>query len=102
MLECVHRPPCPGCPRLGGMLAASPALEPLRELAGVHGITLEVMERPAQHYRVRSRLAVRGRVREPKVGLFEQGSTGSWTSRSASCTTRRPSHGGTRCAERTQ
>jgi 23S rRNA (uracil1939-C5)-methyltransferase len=74
MLECVHRPPCPGCPRLGGLLASSPALEPLRELAGVHGLTLEVMERPAQHYRMRSRLAVRGRVREPKVGLFEQGS----------------------------
>jgi tRNA/tmRNA/rRNA uracil-C5-methylase (TrmA/RlmC/RlmD family) len=56
------------------MLAASPALEPLRELAGVHGISVDVMERPAQGYRVRSRLAVRGRVREPKIGLFEQGS----------------------------
>jgi len=56
------------------MLAASPALEPLRELAAAHGVALDVLERPAQHYRVRSRLAVRGRVREPKVGLFEQGS----------------------------
>lgn len=74
MLECIHRPPCPGCPRLGAPLATSPALEPLRELAAAHDVPLEVMDRPARHYRMRSRLAVRGRVREPKVGLFEQGS----------------------------
>jgi len=74
MLACVHRPPCPGCPRLGESLAKSPALEPLREFASVHNVSLELMERPAQQYRMRSRLAVRGRVREPKVGLFEEGS----------------------------
>jgi tRNA/tmRNA/rRNA uracil-C5-methylase (TrmA/RlmC/RlmD family) len=33
-----------------------------------------VVDRPATHYRVRSRLAVRGRVREPQIGIFEQGS----------------------------
>lgn len=74
MLSCVHRPPCPGCPRLGESLATSPALEPLYGLAAEHGVVLDVLELPARHYRVRSRLAVRGRVREPKVGLFEQGS----------------------------
>jgi tRNA/tmRNA/rRNA uracil-C5-methylase (TrmA/RlmC/RlmD family) len=46
----------------------------LRKIASERGVPLEILERPAQHYRVRSRLAVRGRVREPKVGLFEQGS----------------------------
>jgi 23S rRNA (uracil1939-C5)-methyltransferase len=73
-LSCVHRPPCPGCPRLGDLLATSPALEPLRELGAQHGVAVEVLERPARGYRMRSRLAVRGRVREPKIGLFEEGS----------------------------
>ena len=74
LLSCVHRPPCPGCPRLGELLATSAALEPLRELAARYGVGLDVLERPARGYRARSRLAVRGRVREPKIGLFEEGS----------------------------
>lgn len=74
MLTCVHRPPCPGCPRLGESLASSPALEPLQKLASAHGLSIEVMERPAQRYRMRSRLAVRGLVRAPQLGLFEEGS----------------------------
>ena len=74
MLNCVHRPPCPGCPRLGESLATSPGLEPVRAFASEHGVALDVMERPTTRYRVRSRLAVRGRVREPKIGLFEEGS----------------------------
>ena len=55
-------------------MATSPALEPLRKFAGEQSVALDVLQRPAQNYRVRSRLAVRGRVREPKIGLFEQGS----------------------------
>ena len=74
LLSCVHRPPCPGCPRLGEGLATSKGLDPLRELAARTGLALDVLERPVRGYRVRSRLAVRGRVREPKVGLFEEGS----------------------------
>jgi tRNA/tmRNA/rRNA uracil-C5-methylase (TrmA/RlmC/RlmD family) len=55
-------------------LSGSPALEPLRALATQNALSLDVLERPPLGYRVRSRLAVRGRVREPQVGLFEEGS----------------------------
>lgn len=71
-LRCEHRPPCPGCPRLGEALG--PELAPLRELAAAQEIELEVAPRGAAlGYRVRARLAVRGRRGVPRIGIFEQG-----------------------------
>src|ERR1700723_1791605 len=74
MLNCPHRPPCPGCPRFG-----EPGIDPimrraiselarrydLAEPAGVSGSALG--------FRHRARLAIRGRLGSPKVGLFELG-----------------------------
>lgn len=74
-LSCTHRPPCPGCPRLGSGLAADhPELAPLTELAERAGIALELgAPGPMLGYRHRARLAVRGRMDAPQIGIFEQG-----------------------------
>jgi 23S rRNA (uracil1939-C5)-methyltransferase len=72
--SCPHRPPCPGCPRFGEVGIAPAARDALRELAGAHGID-EVAEISGERsgFRLRARLAIRGRVGSPKLGLFEFG-----------------------------
>lgn len=72
---CPHRPPCPGCPRLGAPGIAPAASETLRALAADAGLPAPVVVAgdPFGH-RHRARLAVRGRAGSPKVGLFQEGS----------------------------
>jgi 23S rRNA (uracil1939-C5)-methyltransferase len=73
--SCPHRPPCPGCPRFGEIGISPAARTALRELAQAHGIA-DVAEISGERsgFRLRARLAIRGRVGSPKVGLFELGS----------------------------
>jgi tRNA/tmRNA/rRNA uracil-C5-methylase (TrmA/RlmC/RlmD family) len=74
MRDCPHRPPCPGCPRFG-----EPGIDPvvgeaLRGLARRHGLgEPAVVAGAALGFRHRARLAIRGRLGSPKVGLFEFG-----------------------------
>jgi 23S rRNA (uracil1939-C5)-methyltransferase len=74
MLDCPHRPPCPGCPRFG-----EPGIDPiagraLSDLARRYGLAEPaVVSGSALGFRHRARLAIRGRVGSPKVGLFELG-----------------------------
>ena len=72
--SCPHRPPCPGCPRFGERGIAPAAHDALNELARVHGLP-EVMAVTGQRagFRLRARLAIRGRLGSPKIGLFEFG-----------------------------
>ena len=71
MEPCPHRPPCPGCPRFGATGISSDALDVLRSLCTTAGIELSpVVESTAVGYRHRARLAVRGRARSPKLGIF--------------------------------
>jgi tRNA/tmRNA/rRNA uracil-C5-methylase (TrmA/RlmC/RlmD family) len=73
--SCPHRPPCPGCPRFGerGIAAGAQAL--LDQLARTHGLPAVIaVSGPVAGFRLRARLAVRGRMNSPKVGLFESGS----------------------------
>lgn len=73
-LTCSHRPPCPGCPRFGESGIAASALEALRQLAARLGLPeLAVHEGPKVGFRHRVRLSVRGRVGNPKIGIFEAG-----------------------------
>ena len=75
MLECSHRPPCPGCPRLGEGGIAPSAYSQLAALARESALPPPpVIEGDALAWRRRSRLAVRGRVHSPKIGLFAPGS----------------------------
>jgi 23S rRNA (uracil1939-C5)-methyltransferase len=71
---CPHRPPCPGCPRFGERGVAPAARAALDELARAHGLP-EVAEISGQTagFRLRARLAIRGRLGSPKLGLFELG-----------------------------
>ena len=72
--SCPHRPPCPGCPRFGEIGIAPAARGALHQLALAHGI-LEIPEISGKSsgFRLRARLAIRGRVGSPKLGLFELG-----------------------------
>jgi 23S rRNA (uracil1939-C5)-methyltransferase len=72
--SCPHRPPCPGCPRFGERGIAKAARDTLNELARSHGLpeVSEISGRTAG-FRLRARLAIRGRVGSPKLGLFELG-----------------------------
>jgi len=73
-VRCPHRPPCPGCPRFGepGIAPAARAL--LEDLASAHAVPhLAVISGPTRGFRLRARLAVRGRVGSPKLGLFALG-----------------------------
>lgn len=69
---CTHRPPCPGCPRLfEGGFPERAELE-LRELAtrvGIPGPDLTLGA--STGFRHRARLAVRGRSKSPKIGIFQ-------------------------------
>lgn len=68
---CPHRPPCDGCPRFGAHGIARAPRERLRELAHAHGLP-EVAEHTGSQFgfRHRARLAIRGRLGAPKIGLF--------------------------------
>lgn len=73
--DCTHRPPCPGCPRYGERGIDVDAAAILAELAGTSGAALDpVVEGAATAFRVRARLAVRGRAASPKIGIFQEGS----------------------------
>lgn len=73
--SCPHRPPCPGCPRFALPGLDPRALEPLIGLAARAGLpSPQVVEGERFGFRYRARLAVRGRVENPKIGIFEGGS----------------------------
>jgi 23S rRNA (uracil1939-C5)-methyltransferase len=72
MLSCSHRPPCPGCPRFGERGIAPAARGVLDDLARLHGLPAPaVISGQTAGFRHRARLAIRGRLGAPKVGLFE-------------------------------
>jgi tRNA/tmRNA/rRNA uracil-C5-methylase (TrmA/RlmC/RlmD family) len=74
MHSCPHRPPCPGCPRFGEPGIATAACATLDALAGAHGLPPPgVVSGSSSGFRLRARLAIRGRVGSPKLGLFELG-----------------------------
>jgi 23S rRNA (uracil1939-C5)-methyltransferase len=74
MADCPHRPPCPGCPRFG-----EPGLDPLvrtalGDLARRYGLSdPPLVSGAVLGFRHRARLAIRGRLGTPKLGLFELG-----------------------------
>ena len=71
---CPHRPPCPGCPRFGEHGIAIVARDALDELALAHALPeVRVFSGPTSGFRLRARLAIRGRLGAPKIGLFEAG-----------------------------
>lgn len=75
VLECPHRPPCPGCPRLGAPGIPRRAQEALDAVADRAGIPRPpVVTGPPTGWRHRVRLAVRGRAGSPKIGIFQAGS----------------------------
>lgn len=71
---CSHRPPCSACPRFGVPGIASTSREKLQALAQLHGVpSLASVVGNTVGFRLRSRLAIRGRLGQPKIGLFEEG-----------------------------
>ena len=75
ILPCPHRPPCPGCPRFGERGIAPVSRSALNELARIHGLPeVPVISGQTAGFRLRARLAIRGRLGSPKIGLFELGS----------------------------
>jgi tRNA/tmRNA/rRNA uracil-C5-methylase (TrmA/RlmC/RlmD family) len=74
LTSCPHRPPCPGCPRFGVRGIDNAARSALYELAHAHGLAdVAVVSGETQAFRLRARLAIRGRVGAPRLGLFELG-----------------------------
>jgi tRNA/tmRNA/rRNA uracil-C5-methylase (TrmA/RlmC/RlmD family) len=72
LTSCPHRPPCPGCPRFGEPGIAGAARSMLDALARAHGLPeVSVISGPSREFRLRARLAIRGRLNSPKIGLFE-------------------------------
>lgn len=70
--SCPHRPPCPGCPRFGERGIAAGARDALNELASAHGLPpISIVTGATSSFRHRARLAIRGRLGSPKIGLFE-------------------------------
>jgi tRNA/tmRNA/rRNA uracil-C5-methylase (TrmA/RlmC/RlmD family) len=73
-LACPHRPPCAGCPRFGEPGIAPAACTALQDLANAHGLgPVLVSSGATSGFRLRARLAVRGRRGSPKIGMFEGG-----------------------------
>jgi 23S rRNA (uracil1939-C5)-methyltransferase len=73
-MACPHRPPCPGCPRFGEDGIAAAAHDALERLARSHGLPeVQVVSGATAGFRCRARLAIRGRLGSPKLGLFELG-----------------------------
>jgi tRNA/tmRNA/rRNA uracil-C5-methylase (TrmA/RlmC/RlmD family) len=74
VLACSHRPPCPGCPRFGEPGIAAAARSALEALARRHSLPdVQVVSGAMTGFRLRARLAIRGRPGAPKLGLFELG-----------------------------
>jgi 23S rRNA (uracil1939-C5)-methyltransferase len=72
--HCPHRPPCPGCPRFGELRIAPAASAALGALARAHGLpVVPIIAGKTAGFRHRARLAIRGRLGSPKLGLFELG-----------------------------
>jgi 23S rRNA (uracil1939-C5)-methyltransferase len=72
VIACPHRPPCDGCPRFGAPDIAASARELLDELTQAHGLPVApVISGALTGFRHRARLAIRGRLGSPKIGLFE-------------------------------
>jgi len=72
LTSCPHRPPCPGCPRFGERGITPAARGALDELARAHGLPeVAVISGQMTGFRLRARLAIRGRLGSPKLGLFE-------------------------------
>lgn len=70
--SCPHRPPCPGCPRFGEPGVALGAKGALDELARTHALPrVQLVSGQTAGFRHRARLAIRGRLGTPKLGLFE-------------------------------
>lgn len=73
-MHCPHRPPCPGCPRFGEPGIAPAPRAALEELARRHGLPgLPVVSGATSGFRLRARLAIRGRRGAPKLGMFQLG-----------------------------
>jgi 23S rRNA (uracil1939-C5)-methyltransferase len=71
---CSHRPPCTACPRYGDSGIAPAAAATLAQLARTHGFAeAPLVNGPLVAFRSRARLAIRGRIGSPKIGLFEEG-----------------------------
>jgi len=71
---CPHRPPCPGCPRYGEPGISVAAHAALGELARSHGLPdVAVVSGATSGFRLRARLAIRGRRGAPKLGMFQLG-----------------------------
>jgi 23S rRNA (uracil1939-C5)-methyltransferase len=71
---CPHIPHCRACPRYGEPGIAPAAWSALAGLASAHGVGLPpVVQGPPTGFRVRARLAIRGRAGSPEIGLFEPG-----------------------------
>ncbi|MGB0620218.1 MAG: hypothetical protein ACPGVZ_12215 [Myxococcota bacterium] len=69
---CSHRPPCPGCTRFGDPAPAPEAIAALTRLCKDHGLDAPTIHTTSgAGHRHRARLAVRGRARSPKIGLFQ-------------------------------
>jgi len=74
MLTCSHRPPCPGCPRFGEPGIAAAAQSALESLARANGLPdVPVVSGAMTGFRLRARLAIRGRLGAPRLGMFERG-----------------------------
>jgi tRNA/tmRNA/rRNA uracil-C5-methylase (TrmA/RlmC/RlmD family) len=74
MPDCPHRPPCPGCPRFGEPGIDPGVREALGHLARGHDLPEPaVVSGSVFGFRHRARLAIRGRLGSPKLGLFELG-----------------------------
>lgn len=73
MSTCTHLPACPGCPRFGSEEAAPAALAALRAACAPFGVVPRVMYGNRRGFRHRARLAVRGRIGTPKIGVFMEG-----------------------------
>jgi 23S rRNA (uracil1939-C5)-methyltransferase len=74
-LSCPHRPPCPACPRFAEPGIAPAARSALDEFRRTYGLPeVAVISGKTAGFRHRARLAIRGRLGSPKLGLFELGS----------------------------
>jgi 23S rRNA (uracil1939-C5)-methyltransferase len=72
LTSCPHRPPCSACPRFGERGIAAGARALLDGLARAHGVpNVAEICGPTAGFRCRARLAIRGRLGSPKLGLFE-------------------------------
>jgi tRNA/tmRNA/rRNA uracil-C5-methylase (TrmA/RlmC/RlmD family) len=68
---CPHRPPCDGCPRYGAHGIAKSAWDTLQSLAQAHALPeVPGISGALSGFRHRARLAIRGRIGSPKIGLF--------------------------------